>query len=92
MLSRKLFWTLHTVSTTSLFTKIAYPTLLFLFHFKRDFEHILVKGIVNKLPFMYLVLRIVISHFNYKLQNDKTFQSLGPHDSNQNINNKFLHL
>lgn len=38
---------------------------------------------------MYLVLRIVISHFNYKLQKDKAFQSLGPHDNSQNINNKF---
>lgn len=38
---------------------------------------------------MYLVLHIVISHFNYKLQKDKTFQSLGPHDNSQNINNKF---
>lgn len=38
---------------------------------------------------MYLVLHIMISYFNYKLQKDKTFQSLGPHDSSQNINNKF---
>ena len=35
---------------------------------------------------MYLVLHIVISHFNYKLQKDKAFQSLGPHDNSQNIN------
>lgn len=75
MPSRKLFWTLLlTASTIYLLPEIADPTTLFLFHFNKDFEHILVIGmvVVNVTIFVFS-LCIVIFHFNYNLQKSKNF-------------------
>lgn len=50
---------LPTASTLYLFPEVANPTTLFLFHFDRYFEHILVIGMVIVLPFLYLVYALL---------------------------------
>lgn len=76
MPSRKLFWTLlHIVSTTYLFPEIAFLTILFLLYFNKYFAHTLVieMVVINKLLFMYLVLCIVVPHFDFKFLRSKNF-------------------
>lgn len=75
MPTRKVFWRLlPTASTTCLFPEIANPTMLFLFHFNRYFEHILVIRMVMVSVTIFVFSRyIVVFHFNYNLPKSKNF-------------------